>query len=282
MNMSMVITRQPVTIAELVAALRVQQGRKDALIPTGSDDACRSARAAQGARAVLVVGAHPGAGTSVVALALAEVLGMTDPTSGVDGVRLVDATGDGASGLAGAAQREIGGRDDRWRIGRRGAIDIWWPAAPRISMRELPEIILSGTGPLVVDAGWSDRQGIGAERFGALFAASRVMVVCRASVPGVRRVELALEGLPGRPVVAAVGARRWPAAVVASWGPRLAQAVSEDRAVLIPSVRRVEVNGIDSEALPRSITGAATRVAGLLWPATLASSQTSRIGRVHR
>ena len=284
MSMSNVAARDPVTIAELVEALRVQQGRAEDTLAAKVEDLTRSASTADASNTVLVLGAHPGAGASVVALALADALASAHQLTGASGVRLVDTAAQDESGLAGAIQREIAGRDEHWRLGCRGPVIVLRPVVSVTSALDLPQFPLAWTGLTVVDAGWSLGQiSAGANPLTVLIEEERaVVVVGRASVPGVRRMELVLATLPARPIVAAVGSRRWARTVVASWGPRLAQAVREDRVVLVPSVRRVEVNGVDAEPLPRPLTEAGARLITLLWPGGLGLSGTSGRGGVGR
>jgi len=89
-------------------------------------------------------------------------------------------------------------------------------------------------------------------------------LVCRVTVPGVRRAELALGDLPGRPVVVAVGARRLPGQVQGSFGPLLRAAYDGGRVALLPADRRLEVNGIDARPLPKAFATAASRLLDLI------------------
>jgi hypothetical protein len=253
-----------VTVADLVAAVRGQRGNLPEMrvAPDGS----RSRELIRlSPQEVLVIGAHPGAGATTVAVAVADVLAGRD--AGVDGleVYLVDGARPESSGMGAAVECAVGGREHAWRAGRRGGCMVLRPVVTPASATAVPALAATGPGWAVVDAGWPLREvmaGPGALR--TLVDDAGVVVVCRASVPGVRQVERALDVLPRHPVVAAVGARRWPAAARASFGPQLSRVMDEGRAVLVPTSRRVEINGIDTEALPGSISGAAARLVELL------------------
>jgi hypothetical protein len=86
-----------------------------------------------------------------------------------------------------------------------------------------------------------------------------VLLVCRATVPGLRAVEQELARLTRPPSsVAIVGRRRWPGAVRASVGPRLRQLLADDVVVTVRSDRGLEATGLTSAPLPRSLTAAAS------------------------
>jgi hypothetical protein len=94
---------------------------------------------------------------------------------------------------------------------------------------------------------------------------ARIALVCRATVPGVRRVEQVLTALGEQlMVVAAVGPSRWPGAVTASQGPRLWALRSANAVVTVPWDRRLEVTGATNSPLPKPVTAAGRAVLGLL------------------
>jgi hypothetical protein len=272
--MTAVLARRQVSVAELVEALRVQQGRADAdqLLaqePTEAEPG--------GERSLLVIGAHPGAGATAVAVAVADAIADLGSERQLGRAHLVDAADQATSGMGAASRREVGASGEGWRAGCRGSTTVLWPAVSPASPRGLPALRTPASGWLIIDAGWPWREVVAEpNEIRTLTESSRVVVVCRASVPGVRHVELALESLPAGSFVAAVGARRWPTPAEASFGPRLAQTVRAGRAVLFPSDPRVAVNGIDAEAFPRPVADAAARLVGLLWPEELGSSQKTR------
>lgn len=255
--MSMVAERVPITVAELVAAVRNQQ-------VTITDQAARPKPSTLSASTVVVVAAHAGAGATVVAVAIADAVSHTTGAGGP--THLVDLARPDLSGMTSAAECEIRSPYVGWRVGRRGAVTILRPALPQSSPTSDPLLPEFEGGLLVLDPGRAWAELItGAHPFWELARQQQVVVVCRATVPGVRRAELALAGLDGEPILAAVGARRWPRTVEASFGPRLAAVVDAGRAALIPADRSVEINGVGPEPLPKAVAAAAARLASLIW-----------------
>ncbi len=226
-------------------------------LPTTLDELRRIARAQPAEATVLCcLGASGGVGTSVVALALADALATLtgpDPTMLVD---LADAT---TSGLLAVAERELpAGLGERRGI--RGALTV---------LRDPQGALLAGHGTSyrVVDAGslaGSTRRG----GVPAVLSTGQVVLVGRATVPGVRRVETALDELAigGREpaVVVLVGRGRRPRVVQASMGPRLRHLTSQRRCHDFPWHRRLEVDGLDSRPLPRQLQHAAHHLVGAL------------------
>ena len=265
--MSTVLVRPQVSVAELVEALRAQQHHRPAVQGSVGELPTRNVALHERARTLLVVGAHPGAGATVVSVAMADAIATLQAEPSAEEVVLLDAAAREVSGMAAASACEVGGHSDGWRRGRRGSITVLRPAASPAAPLDLPGLPRPGPGWLVVDGGWPWREVVADPNpIQTLVGCAQLVVVCRASVPGVGHAESALSALPGGPLVAAVGARRWPPAARASFGPRLAHAVSEGRALLIPSDPRVVVNGVDSEAFPGGIAAAAQRLVALLEP----------------
>lgn len=263
--MSLTAERDPVTVAELVAAI-TEQRRADAAQPVRQPVEHDEAGPVL-ASSVVVLGAHPGAGASAVALALADAAARREPGDGHAPVRLVDAAPQRSSGLVCAAERELGADPSGWRIGWRGGVEIHRPLATVASPVELTGLAAFASGWLVVDAGWSlDELRATPNPVTAALAGGVLVLVCRATIPGVRRAERVLADLPGHPMVVGVGARRWPGQVRATFGPLLTQAFEAGRCLLIPADRRLEVNGIDAQPLPKAFVAAASRLLDLVWP----------------
>lgn len=277
-------SRPTLSVAELQDALRAARARA---IPRTAARLTAAAPSPIGAslsllaeaarRRVVVLAAHGGAGASTVALALAEAV-----RAGGRLAHLIECARPPRSGLLTAATAELGlDGSGRWRRGTRGdvvidrltgdagPVELRWPEDPA-SDREGMTIVDAGTdGP---PDGWGD---------------TPLVVVCRATVPGLRRTEHLLHRL-ARPVsVAVVGPRRWPGPVRASVGPRLAECRRAGQVVAVPLDRTLELTGVHAAPLSRPLAesgralldaldaaagggwgsgGAAPRPAGVLLP----------------
>jgi hypothetical protein len=207
---------------------------------------------------VLVLAGHAGAGASAVALLLGEAAaGAGVPT------RLIECADPIRSGLATATDAELGEDPSGWRCGRRGRLEI-----DRLSshVAEVDEVIpprradsdRAQASLAVVDAGWPAWDVLaGASWMSRLLTTADVLVVCRATVPGVRQTEQLLAALPGpAPLTAAVGPARWASAVKASCGPMLSAARAADRIVPVPLNRQLEMTGLTAGPLPKQLTAA--------------------------
>ena len=267
-------TATAVTVADLVSALRTQQ----ASVPRASAplDATRPLTGvAAGGDRIVVVGAHPGAGASAVAVAVADAAAFETERCGR--VFLVDEARPEVSGMSSAAEAEIQSPMAGCRAGRRGGVTILSRSTHVDADTALPGSITSIAGLSVVDLARSWREV--AEEFrtaNAVATHPQVIVVCRATVPGVRRAEAALTELPGRALLAAVGATRWPPTVRGSFGPYVSSALADGRAVLVPAHRQLGVDGIDQRPLPRAVTVAASRLLLLALPEVFGPHKTTR------
>lgn len=226
---------------------------------------------------VTVVAAHAGAGASTVALALSDAAAAEDLR-----VHLVDSAPPSRSGLVAAASAELGtDATGAWRRGSRAHVTVYrraaevapgaWPALP---VDEAPAVT-------VLDLGLPSRADLARLATGR----TRIVVVCRPTVPGVRLTEQVLSRLAEQPVVVAVvGPRRWPGEVTSSLGPRLRAARAAARVVTVPTDRRLEVTGPTQSPLPKPVRAAARALLRLLAdadsrvPAVPASSAPARNG----
>jgi hypothetical protein len=243
----------PVTVADLVAAVRDQQVATAAQV--------HPAAAPTGTGTVLVLGAHGGAGASTVAVALADAV--ADAGEGLHvPVRVIDLAAPADSGVAPATRCEVGSEYPGWRAGRRDLVRIYSPRFAHATAASIPDLPIAEVGHTILDLGrpWSPRTTIPWDR------ATRTVLVCRATVPGLRHAERILAELSGDVILAAVGARRWPSDVLASFGPHIAAVVDNGRCVLVPTDRRLERRGLDSTSLSKPIAAAARRLAEMLWP----------------
>lgn len=218
------------------------------------DDAARSV--------VIVLAGHAGAGASTVALAVSEALADSGR------VHLIDFAEPARSGMTAASSIELGADGAWWRRGRRGHLDLFRLAqqAADGQLPSPPEV--DGEGRLlVVDAGWQLTTALLETcSAGEFVHDERVVVVTRVTVPAVRQTDHVLTVVGGDAVVAAVGPARWPRAVEASCGPRLAELRSRHRVVRVPIDRRLEITGLTGDRLPKPVAAAGRSLAALLMP----------------
>ena len=223
--MSATVT-EAVSVSDLVAAVRRQQVPRPTISPEAGAPPIRGA---------CVAGAHPGAGATTVAVALADALNAIGrPGTLLDLAPSPDAFA--------AAEYEVDSRVPGWRAGRRGQTQV---LRRRTHEAGAPKF----SNDLVVDGRMESLQ-------------SRVLV-CRATLPSVRRADT---DLPDDAVLAVVGCNRWPKVVAASLGPTLQRAMNDGRIVFFPHDRDLELNGVDAEPLPSSARAAGRHVIELLWP----------------
>lgn len=219
------LEREDLSVVDLVAAIRRQAASPGERTPEPGTWT---------ADCVGVVGAHPGAGATAVAVALVDALARSGcPATLVDLAPIPDAFA--------AAEREVDSGSATWRAGRRGDAQLLRRRGPKAG-------IPPSTGPTIVD--------------GAQAALDREVLVCRPTLPSVRRAE---PGSGRATAVAVVGASRWPRPVALSLGPALATASSEGRVIFMPHSRHLEVNGVDAGPTPSAVLAAAHRLVGLLW-----------------
>lgn len=215
--------------------------------------------------AVLVLSAHPGSGASTVAAAVAEGFCARGHRT-----RLIDCADPARSGLAAATTVELGVHADGWRRGRRDEVPVDRLAWPAGHVDDLPYPVGGTDHPsevLLVDAGRPAADVLACSGWiGGLAAAAELLVVCRASVPGVYHAAALLQSLDRPAVVAAVGAARLPGVVAAGLSPVLRAARDRGRLVGVPADRRLQISGLTADPLPKPIAGAGRRLAALLYP----------------
>ncbi len=205
---------------------------------------------------VLVLAAQAGSGASTVGLALADAAAAAGRE-----VQLVSGHGVTACGLLAVPHIELGGAEAAWRRGRRGDLvlvdrsrtddpAVAWPQAP------VPADVLR-----VLDA-----------PLGSPLARTppvTVLLVCRASVPGVQRAEHLLRRLAAQRrdaladgaldptawspqvLLAVVGPDRWAGPVSASVGVGLQRLQHDGRVVGVPLDRHLDLTGPSADPLPR-------------------------------
>ncbi|GHE06895.1 hypothetical protein GCM10011381_00600 [Klenkia taihuensis] len=202
---------------------------------------------------------HPGAGSSTVALALADAAGAAGQS-----VHLLDPAAPGRSGLVAAAAVELGtDPTGTWLRGRRDAVVIERRALGESPARDGDSHLVQD-GLTVLDLGTAESRSA---------SGSPTIVVCRANVPGVRLVEERLRQLAGRPLlVAAVGPQGWAREVRASVGPAVDNLRSAGLVVSVPWDARLDVTGLTDRPLPRALVAAGAQLLSL--------AQT--VGHLHR
>ena len=226
---------QTVSLEDLVAAVRRQQADLPALAWIPPEPS--------GSLTVAVHGAHAGAGASTVAVAVADVL----DGRGEGDVTLVDLAETDEFGSSEAMQVRADLGLSGWVGGRRGRARVI-----RLADQHPDDLV----GNVVIDArdrGW----GLDID-----------VLVCRASLPSVRRAESILRERRAR-AVAVVGAGKWPRLVLAGLGPHLHAAWGSGGVVFFPHESALEVNGLSAEPLPTTTLRAAARVLDLLAHAEL-------------
>jgi hypothetical protein len=82
------------------------------------------------------------------------------------------------------------------------------------------------------------------------------VLVCRATVPGVRHAEHLLRDIESPIAIAAVGPSRWPGSVLATAGPCLRACRETGRLVTVPVDRKLESTGLTAAPLPKPVLAA--------------------------
>lgn len=254
---------RPVSVAELRRAwLAVQAGHFSQPAP-GLPMASRRTLASTevwmpspGEEVLPILGCTGWAGATAFAVALATASGRS--------ARVVECASASTTGPAAASMTELGHDPTGWTLGVRGGVrlersTIRSPdpeAIPRPLEAEDPGLTVLDVGhpvdQVLTCAGWLTR---------VLAEAGCPVLVTRASVPGLRRLESCLDALGHRPVVAAVlgpPLRRWPRQVTASLGLLTRSVVDAKRLVSIPEDRGLAVRGLTSAPLPPALLAAAS------------------------
>ncbi|MCE0536100.1 hypothetical protein LWF15_11320 [Kineosporia rhizophila] len=239
---------------------------------------------------VLVIGAQPGDGCSVTALALAEAASQSHQVHLVEAPRHSDGLRPShhVPGLLAVTEHELGIVGDGWQRGRRGDVIVdrvpvsttvpehWPPAAPATTL-------LSAQGLLVVDGGaltttspwWSATVQSGWP--------NAVVLVCRPTVASITAAQEAIRTLqqlhPMATVavtarqsevdlelvtaVVSVGGTRWRGPVAAAAEPVMARMLADQRVIGLPITRSLS-DGPSTAPLPRAVSAAGRHVWELL------------------
>lgn len=221
------------------AAARPTQVRSEAWTP------------AAGESVIAVRGALGSAGTTTVALAMATAAGSS--------VRLVESCPASASGLVAAACAELGD-ECAWRRGRRDGVLLQW----RLNGDLAPVPGPTAAGLTVVDLGAGPLSGWPTS---ALAEAQALVLVTRATVPGLRRLEREVERhTQSNLALAVVGPplKRWPKVLTRALGDRTQELLREGRLVCVPVDRTLAITGLTPEPLPPVLVSTGGRLLALL------------------
>jgi len=207
---------------------------------------------------VLVLAAQAGSGASTVGLALADAAAAEGRE-----VQLVSGHGVTACGLLAVPHIELGGAEAAWRRGRRGdlvLVDRSRTADPAVAWPQ---------GPVRADVLRVLDAPLGSPL--ARTPPVTVLLVCRASVPGVQRAEHLLRRLADQRrdalaasaldpttwspqvLLAVLGPDRWAGPVSASVGVGLQRLQHDGRVVGVPLDRRLELTGPSADPLPKAV-----------------------------
>lgn len=226
---------------------------------------------------VLVAGAHGWSGTSTTALLIADAAARRGTA-----VRVVDAAPPARSGFAAAAATEHGVDETRrWRQGSRGPVSVQRLAHGVDGPAVVPVPPAGQDGTVtVVDTGWPipdllerlNADPAGWSWLSALVRSAPLVLTARATVPGFRHVESAVEALSavrgpggGRVVLALLGPRTIPRTLTAAAGPAVQAAHRDQLIVTVPERPALTRAGLTPAPLPRQLQPAGDQ----LWALTL-------------
>jgi hypothetical protein len=220
----------------------------------------------QGERVLPVIGCAGSCGATTVSLALAGAAAMP--------ARVVECSTAGASGLAAASTTELGLHESGWTRGTRDSLLLERASNVLVSIQEVPTPSVPDR-PIaltVLDIGWEIGQVLATPGWlgGQVRGADLVVLVTTATVPGLRRLEGALDTFAGTSTCAAViGPKRnkWPRPVGYSAGPRTRALEAAGRLIAVPADRALAITGLDPTPLPASLLHAAATLLRLLPPA---------------
>lgn len=222
-------------------------------------------RPAAGERTIAVLGCAGSVGASTVALAA----GLAAPSP----VRVIECCSVNASGLAAASTAELGLNPTGWRQGRRDHVLLERASELLVHIDQvpLPTNADQDNQLTILDAGWQISQLLATPCWlsAAIQSADAAVLVTTATVPGMRRLESALELLANdRARVAVVGPRRkrWPKGVELSAGPATRRALAVHRWVEIPEDRALAITGLDSRPIPDALVDSGRRLLDYLPP----------------
>ncbi|KAB7740045.1 hypothetical protein GA707_19700 [Nostocoides sp. F2B08] len=205
-----------------------------------------------------VIGCVGQCGASTLALALATAAG---------DARVVECCSATCSGLTTAATAELGHTPTGWRLGRRDRVEILRAGGVHLSLAEVPlPDHPTGAEPsvTVLDVGWDLGQVLATPGWveQQVATAETVLLVTSATVPGLRRLDVAATILgPHRCLVALVGAaRRWSPPSWTLSSPTLRALQSTDRLIPVATEKHLARDGLSSAPLPPRLLKAAATI----------------------
>jgi len=204
-----------------------------------------------------VIGCAGSCGASTIALALAGAAGSS--------ARVVECSTAGASGLAAASTAELGLHESGWTRGTRDGVLLERASDVLANLHDVPtpsvpDRIIALT---VLDVGWEIGQVLATPAWlgERVLSADMLVLVAVATVPGLRRLESALDLLAGTNICAAVigpKPKKWPRPVGYSAGPRTRAVEASGRLVGVPRDRALAIAGLDATPLPTALLDAAS------------------------
>lgn len=216
-----------------------------------------------GERVLPVIGCAGSCGASTISLALAATASAP--------ARVVECSSVTASGLAAVSTAELGLHESGWTRGTRDGVLVERASDVVSSIASVPtpsvpdrDITLT-----VLDVGWEIGQILTTPAWlgEQVRSADFVVLVAIATVPGLRRLEGALDLLAGtRTYAAVIGPRRkkWPRPVGYSAGPLTRGLDEAGRLVDVPENRALAIAGLDTAPLPAPVLAAAATLLRLL------------------
>jgi len=256
--MSTTVSTTTPPLAELRAAAQaLLEGRFREGVPGHAADAWTPT---PGERFVVALGCGGGVGTTTVAVAVATA---SEPS------RVVECCSSLQSGLVAASYSELG-ESGGWLRGSRNHVTLERLAHPLADFRALP-LLLSTTDSgsmTVLDAGGDLDRVRQSGWLGPLLGRCPLVVVTRASIPGVRRLESLLAGLAIHQVaaVAVIGPppRRWPKGMLHSLGQSARTLDAAGRLISVPDDPELAVAGLSNSPLPTKTLVAGAALAALI------------------
>jgi hypothetical protein len=185
--------------------------------------------------------------------------------------RVVECSSVTASGLAAASTAELGLHESGWTRGTRDGVLLERASNVLVSIQEVPTPSVPDRpiAMTVLDIGWEIGQVLTTPAWlgEQVRSADLVVLVTTATVPGLRRLESALDLLAGTSTCAAVlgpKPKKWPRPFGYSAGPRTRAHAAAGRLIDVPENRALTIAGLDATPLPASLLAAAATLLRLL------------------